>query len=276
MVTEKSTKPSKDNIEALKSEVASFASSLGLASSTSSYTGFNDTDFRNPKPKPKPKPKQNQNEDKPPPPSQKPHLDKKTSNKPPTFRKKNDKSQKPISKPTPKPPILSLDAGDDDKNSNITRKFDKYKNLPKLPLVKAGAVGVWHVDLMELENKVLGEESKGKLEVKMGVGEWKSFVEKKRELGERLMWQYGKDYEQGRGQKGDIKMLLATQRSGTNADKVSAFSVLIGDNPVGNLRSLDALLGILLDFNAVFMFLFLFFFNVFLSCFLLAFVIGFQ
>jgi hypothetical protein len=54
-------------------------------------------------------------------------------------------------------------------------------------------------------------------------------------------------------------MLLATQRSGTNADKVSAFSVLIGDNPVGNLRSLDALLGILLDFNAVFMFLFLFF-----------------
>jgi ribosome biogenesis protein MAK21 len=142
--------------------------------------------------------------------------------------------------------------------------------------VKAGAVGVWHVDLMELENKVLGEESKGKLEVKMGVGEWKSFVEKKRELGERLMWQYGKDYEQGRGQKGDIKMLLATQRSGTNADKVSAFSVLIGDNPVGNLRSLDALLGILLDFNAVFMFLFLFFFNVFLSCFLLAFVIGFQ
>lgn len=247
MVTEKSTKPSKDNIEALKSEVASFASSLGLASSTSSYTGFNDTDFRNPKPKqkpkPKPKPKQNQNEDKPPPPSQKPHLDKKSSNKPPTFRNKNDKSQKPISKPTPKPPILSLDAGDDDKNSNITRKFDKYKNLPKLPLVKAGAVGVWHVDLMELENKVLGEESKGKLEVKMGVGEWKIFVEKKRELGERLMWQYGKDYEQGRGQKGDIKMLLATQRSGTNADKVSAFSVLIGDNPVGNLRSLDALLG---------------------------------
>ncbi|KAJ6714998.1 CCAAT-BINDING FACTOR-RELATED [Salix viminalis] len=241
MVTEKSTKPSKENIEALKSEVASFASSLGLASSASSYSGFNDTDFRNPKPKSKPKPKQKDHKP-PPPPFQKPQLDKKTSSKPPPFRIKNDKSQKPISKPTPKPPVLSLDAGDD-QNSNITRKFDKYKNLPKLPLVKAGAVGVWHVDLMELENKVLGEESKGKLEVKMGVGEWKSFVEKKRELGERLLWQYGKDYEQGRGQKGDIKMLVATQRSGTNADKVSAFSVLIGDNPVGNLRSLDALLG---------------------------------
>ncbi|KAF9689828.1 hypothetical protein SADUNF_Sadunf01G0133100 [Salix dunnii] len=242
MVTEKSTKTSKDNIEALKSEVASFASSLGLASSASSYSGFNDTDFRKPKPKSKPKPKQKDHKP-PPPPSQKTQLDKKTLSKPPTFRIKNDKSQKPISKPTPKPPVLSLDAGDDDQNSNSTRKFDKYKNLPKLPLVKAGAVGVWHVDLMELENKVLGEESKGKLEVKMGVGEWKSYVEKKRELGERLLWQYGKDYEQGRGQKGDIKMLVATQRSGTNADKVSAFSVLIGDNPVGNLRSLDALLG---------------------------------
>jgi hypothetical protein len=38
-------------------------------------------------------------------------------------------------------------------------------------------------------------------------------------------------------------MLISTQRSGTAADKVSAFSVLVGDNPVANLRSLDALLG---------------------------------
>ncbi|CAK7356462.1 unnamed protein product [Dovyalis caffra] len=242
MVKEKSTQPLKD-IELLKSEVASFASSLGLASSTSSsYSGFNDTDFRNPKPKPKPKQKQKDRKP-PPPPPQNPQIDKKNSPKPQTFINKNDKSRKPISKPAPKPPILSLDGGEDDKNGNSTRKFDKYKNLPKLPLVKAGALGVWHVDLMELEKKVLGEAGKGKLEVKMRLGEWKGFVEKKRELGERLMWQYGKDYEQGRGQKGDIKMLVATQRSGTNADKVSAFSVLIGDNPVANLRSLDALLG---------------------------------
>ena len=38
-------------------------------------------------------------------------------------------------------------------------------------------------------------------------------------------------------------MLVSTQRSGTAADKVSAFAVLVGDNPIANLRSLDALLG---------------------------------
>lgn len=88
---------------------------------------------------------------------------------------------------------------------------------------------------------MVGKEKK-KVEAR-DLNEWKSFVEKKRELGERLMAQYAKDYESSRGQSGDIKMLYATQRSGTVTDKVSAFSVLVGDNPIANLRSLDALLG---------------------------------
>ncbi|CAI0462522.1 unnamed protein product [Linum tenue] len=127
-------------------------------------------------------------------------------------------------------------------NNTRATSVEKYKNLPKLPLIKANAVGVWHVDAAELEVKVLGEANK-KVEVKMSVEEWKMFVEKKREVGERLMWQYAQDYEQSRGQNADIKMLVTTQRSGTAADKVSAFSVLIGDNPMANLRSLDALVG---------------------------------
>ncbi|KAL2481603.1 CCAAT-binding factor [Abeliophyllum distichum] len=57
------------------------------------------------------------------------------------------------------------------------------------------------------------------------------------------MAQYVQEYESSRGQSGNIKMLFATQRSGTAADKVPAFSVLVGDNPVANLRSIDMLLG---------------------------------
>nr|KYP54387.1 CCAAT/enhancer-binding protein zeta [Cajanus cajan] len=106
--------------------------------------------------------------------------------------------------------------------------------------MKANGLGVWFEDMAELEGKVVGEGKK--VEVK-NVGEWKGFVEKKRELGERLMAQYALDYESSRGQSSDIKMLVSTQRSGTAADKVSAFSVLVGDNPIANLRSLDALLG---------------------------------
>ncbi|CAI0473109.1 unnamed protein product [Linum tenue] len=202
----------------LKSEIASFASSLGLASSApSSSSGFNDVDFRKPA---HPKPAQK---------TSKPNV-RSDKSKTPQNQEKNSKNEKPA--------VLTLD----DANNTRATSVEKYKNLSKLPLIKANAVGVWHVDAAELEVKVLGEANK-KVEVKMSVEEWKMFVEKKREVGERLMWQYAQDYEQSRGQNADIKMLVTTQRSGTAADKVSAFSVLIGDNPMANLRSLDALVG---------------------------------
>lgn len=109
--------------------------------------------------------------------------------------------------------------------------------------MKASLLSSWYVDAAELEEKVIGKEM---MRRKVGFGEveeWKRLGVKKKELGERLMWQYALDYESTRGQNGDIKMLVATQRSGTAADKVSAFSVMVGENPVANLRSLDALLG---------------------------------
>ncbi|XVF25270.1 hypothetical protein REPUB_Repub13aG0198800 [Reevesia pubescens] len=91
----------------------------------------------------------------------------------------------------------------------------------------------------------VGEEGKGKKVVEVrNVEEWKRLVEKKRELGERLMWEYAKDYESSKGKSGDMKMVLASQRSGTAADKVSAFSFVVADNPVANLKSLDGLLGL--------------------------------
>ncbi|KAI9160002.1 hypothetical protein LWI28_004150 [Acer negundo] len=237
---------SEEDIDQLKSELASFASTLGLNSSSSS--GFNDSDFRktgtikrNNEKKPafentqNPKSK-NQNKN-----NKKKHIDqnstepqKLTENGRSHFeqepRKKNENSKQ---KPVPKPPVLSLASGGGGAN------HDKFKKLPKLPLVKASNVGVWYVDAEELEKRVCGGGEERKKRVVVNFKE----VERKRELGERLLWQYVADYEGSRGQTGDIKMLVATQRSGTAADKVSAFSVMVGDNPVANLRSLDGLLG---------------------------------
>ncbi|PNX92170.1 CCAAT/enhancer-binding protein zeta-like, partial [Trifolium pratense] len=233
MAKSNSDKPSKNDVEdinLLQSEVASFASSLGLSTSQPN-SGFNDVDFRKTKPKKTPEKTTSQNTQKP-------------KNK--TFSKNNEPHEKPKSKPEPKPkpnskpepkpkpPVLSLNDANKDKG------YNKFKNLPKLPLIKANALGVWFEDAAELEGKVIGEGKK--VEMK-NLDEWKRFVEKKRELGERLMAQLAQDYESTRGKSGDIKMLISTQRSGTAADKVSAFSVLVGDNPVANLRSLDALLG---------------------------------
>ncbi|XWS12200.1 hypothetical protein CRYUN_Cryun37aG0069600 [Craigia yunnanensis] len=145
--------------------------------------------------------------------------------------------------PKPKPTVLSLE--DNNKNNSFFREPDKFKNLPALPLVKTSALSVWYEDELELEKKVFGEERKGKKVVEVrNVEEWKRLVEKKRELGERLMWQYAKDYELSKGTSGDMKMVLASQRSGTAADKVSAFSFVVGDNPVANLKSIDGLLGL--------------------------------
>ncbi|GAU31963.1 hypothetical protein TSUD_359090 [Trifolium subterraneum] len=240
MAKSNSDKPSKniEDINLLQSEVASFASSLGLSTSQPN-SGFNDVDFRKTKPKKTPEKTTSQNTQKP-------------KNK--TFSKNNEPHEKPKSKPEPKqkpnskpepkpkPPVLSLKDGNKDKGYN-----NKFKNLPKLPLIKANALGVWFEDADELEGKVIGEGKK--VEMK-NLDEWKRFVEKKRELGERLMAQFAQDYESTRGRSGDIKMLISTQRSGTAADKVSAFSVLVGDNPVANLRSLDALLGDVLSLDS--------------------------
>lgn len=109
--------------------------------------------------------------------------------------------------------------------------------------MKSSALGVWYNDAAELEEKLIGKNKKIEFN---SVEEWKGLVEKKKELGERLLAQYAQDYMSSRGKHGDIKMLVATQRSGTAADKVSALSVMIGDNAVANLRSIDSLLGNLL------------------------------
>lgn len=113
-----------------------------------------------------------------------------------------------------------------------------------MPLIKASSLsGQWYVDADELELSVLGEEGRKKVASVKGVEELKVLVAKKKEMGERLMEQYTKEYEAVRKKSGDMRLLEMTTRSGTSADKVSAFTCLVEDNPIANLRSLDALLG---------------------------------
>ncbi|KAK2998509.1 hypothetical protein RJ639_024601 [Escallonia herrerae] len=131
----------------------------------------------------------------------------------------------------------------------LALKFGSFRLRPDLSILDLdsgrgffgvrSSVGVWYEDAAQLEVKVIGKK---KVEYKNLV-EWKNLVAKKKELGERLLAQYTQDYEASRGHSGDIKMLVATQRSGTAADKVSAFSVMIGESPIANVKSLDALIG---------------------------------
>ncbi|KAL0319476.1 UNVERIFIED_CONTAM: CCAAT/enhancer-binding protein zeta [Sesamum angustifolium] len=220
MVAVRKPKPSEDTAT-LQSDLASFASSLGFSSAAAPSSGFNDSDFRKTGPiKPQSQPPSN--------------TQKNSSQK--NF---NIKNRKPNPRKDQKP---AKNQKYEPRNSNLLAETDnnRFKNLPKLPLVKASALGVWHDDAAELEEKLIGKDKKIEFN---SVEEWRSLVEKKKELGERLLVQYAQDYLSSRGQHGDIKMLVATQRSGTAADKVSALSVLIGDNAVANLRSIDSLLG---------------------------------
>ncbi|XP_057535656.1 protein SLOW WALKER 2 [Amaranthus tricolor] len=245
----KSSQAKPDDIEKIQSDVASFASSLGLASSLPS-SGFDDADFRPHKKKSKKSNTLSQNAEKKPN-SPKPQIQKPKSNNDPKTRKFDNKggdftansnqNQKPNLINDPKSRKFGNKNCDFTVNNNDHKSFEKFKNLPKLPLVKASALGSWQVDQGELEEKVMGAGERKSVDIK-NAEEWKNLVEKKKELGERLLAQYTLDYEASRGQSGDIKMLIATQRSGTAADKVSAYSVLIGDNPIANMRSLDALL----------------------------------
>ncbi|KAJ0724675.1 putative CCAAT-binding factor [Helianthus annuus] len=211
--------PSTTDTSVLQSEIANFASSLGLSSSAPS-SGFNDSDFRKPRPITKP-----------------PKHESKSTNPNIQNNNNNNNNKKVTSPPLLKPrvqPQLTVD------NSKL---FDKFKHLPKLPLMKASTLGLWYEDAVELEEKLIGSGANRKKAEFKEVEEWRSLVEKKKGVAERLLAQYVQDYELSRGQSGDIKMVLATQRSGTVTDKVSAHSVLVGDNPIANIKSIDSLLG---------------------------------
>ncbi|CAH8359277.1 unnamed protein product [Eruca vesicaria subsp. sativa] len=217
----------------LKSEIASFASSLGLSSSLPS-SGFNDSDFRKPTKPPKTQKRKNPKNDVVSEDGTKGDAKSKPRSK---EAKKQTSKEAPAANPKPKTDFLSIE---DEKTGFKAKKFEKFKTLPKLPLVKASLLSSeWYNDAEELEEKVFGGGGKGRVVVE----DLKSVVEVKREMGERLMWQYAEDFVSSQGKSGDMKMVISAQKSGTVADKITAFEIMVGENPIANMRSLDALLG---------------------------------
>ncbi|XXG53403.1 hypothetical protein AAC387_Pa03g1495 [Persea americana] len=214
----KSRNPNETDL--IKSDVASFASSIGLSSSSLPKSSFDDSDFRKSGPlKPTKTPK-------PLPPKTPP------SSRNPKFQKR---TQNPSHHSRPNPLFDS---------SKSPQNRTNGQDLPKLPLMKASALsGQWHVDAAELESKVLGEGG-GRNIGDRNVKEVMRLAPEKKGLAQRLLEQYANDYESSRGTSGDIRLVAATQRSGTAKDKVAAFTCMVDDNPIANVRSLDALLAL--------------------------------
>ncbi|CAD5194896.1 unnamed protein product [Musa acuminata subsp. malaccensis] len=216
--TKKKPHRTAQDLESIKSDVVSFASSLGLVPPTlSSSYGFDDSDFRKSGPlKP---------------------LDAHESKLPSSVSAAGDKGgakKEPGSKALPKPHPLQIDP--------FVKTSHEKKGRPEVPLMKASSLsGHWYLDAEELEAKVLGPDGSKKV-TNLGIGEFKKLVEKKKEVAERLLAQYTEDYGSSRRKSGDMRLLEVTARSGTSSDKVSAFTCLVEDNPIANIRSLDALL----------------------------------
>ncbi|CAM0945405.1 unnamed protein product [Alopecurus aequalis] len=199
------------DIDAIKSDVASFASSLGLLPATGNSSGFDDSDFRKSGPINAPKPPKH---------PQTPEAPPNTTNP-------------PNPKPTKKPHPLELHGPHTAATTSAATNY---------PLVKAGALsGQWYTDADELETKVLGDRKHAP--PAMGLQEMQRLVERKRELAEKLMAQYSREYDMVRRGTGDLKLLEMSAKSGTSSDKVSAFTCLVEDNPIANMRALDSLLG---------------------------------
>ncbi|KAJ3686788.1 hypothetical protein LUZ61_015952 [Rhynchospora tenuis] len=221
--TPKASSTTEEDLATLHSDVVSFASSLGLVSGVpSNSSGFDDSDFRKPPQPIKPA---------------------KTSHSKPVTKGSEENAN-----PTPKTPDPKFAKKNRPKPLEVApfeSDGDVAHKGSELPLMKPSALsGSWHVDAAELEARVLGKEARGTKPRITGVEEMRRLAERKKELGERLMQQYTREYQEAAKKKksGDLRLLEATARSGTTADKVSAFACLIEDNPIANVRSLDALL----------------------------------
>ncbi|XP_052167758.1 protein SLOW WALKER 2 [Oryza glaberrima] len=201
-----------DDIDSLKSDVASFASSLGFLGAAAGSSGFDDSDFRKSGPIIPPKTSKSAQ----------------TTDAPP--------NPKPATTTTKKPHPLDIHG------TNATTKSVSGAVTTNYPLMKATALsGQWYADAGELEASVLG--ARKQVLPSVGLQEMQRISEGKRQLAEKLMAQYTVEYDMVKRGSGDLKLLEISAKSGTSADKVSAFTCLIEDNPIANMRALDSLLG---------------------------------
>ena len=62
--------------------------------------------------------------------------------------------------------------------------------------------------------------------------------------GEKLLSLAALTFERERSKDSDARWLDTARKSGTTSDKIAAMTVVLQEDPVANLRSLDALLGV--------------------------------
>ncbi|KAH7422635.1 hypothetical protein KP509_12G018100 [Ceratopteris richardii] len=131
-------------------------------------------------------------------------------------------------------------------NGNKTDSIDSSKGQSKF-LSKALHLlnsGPWHEVLSSLinkENKNIALEVQG--DKRNDQEDLSALVVNMRKKGEHLMERFVMEYESSRGKDSDMRWLMMARKTGTTADKVAALTVLLQDNAVANLRSLDSLLG---------------------------------
>ncbi|KAG6543422.1 hypothetical protein Mapa_015092 [Marchantia paleacea] len=229
-------------IQAIQSDVASFAASLGLAAGAGVSSGFDDSDFRKVGSIRKPEQlKQAVVEKKM----------KGTENNNSAVRKdyrgigsgktrRVDADRKQGSKDS---------AGGNNRGKRLSNGLEG--NDPNGPGDKSP--GGWKPKENHANSKKRNGSweivADGESEVKRSLvdtpyGE-PEFVKKLRSEAQDLLEKAANDFEKNRSRDKDAEWLLKARRSGTSADRVAAMTVILQENPKANVRTLDALLGMM-------------------------------
>ncbi|KAG0631987.1 hypothetical protein M758_1G296500 [Ceratodon purpureus] len=259
----KKVKESTD-LEGIQADVASFAAQLGLASGGGFGAGFDDSDFRKTGKLGEKKGKKGKGGEK---------LDGSV--------KKAEKSPKKVEKSSKKGVNLEVkgkgkgNAGGEDvglsfgdskkgkkrslqsdggnersaKKERITGKEGESGN--DVPVVSKKIVALDRSLAKSFQSAALWYEGvaaaaanpKAKAEKGVATGVGEEFLAGKRKEAEQLMEKAVADYEKSRSKDSDTRWLMTARRSGTSSDKVAAMTVMLQDNPMLNLRTLDALIG---------------------------------
>ncbi|EFJ10114.1 hypothetical protein SELMODRAFT_427445 [Selaginella moellendorffii] len=211
--------------EELKADVASFAANLGLASS---QVGFNDADFRKKGPL---KRGTARNPDKAEKSQRIPRKKKETGGN--SRRDGRNAGSQARKWPPPKP--RAEDWKNEAKKVNVSVAKVRFgKDVVHSLSRWAGSGEKWYETAAGISSAIQFVEPEK--EVADG------FVQLKRKEAEALLQLVAVEFERSRRNSSDMRMIQSARRSGTSGDKVAAMTILIQENPVANLQTLDSLL----------------------------------
>ncbi|CAM6129014.1 unnamed protein product [Calypogeia fissa] len=251
------------NLQAIQVDVASFAASLGFSSGATggiSSGGFDDSDFRKKGPirkgaKQISAAESHGGEDESEPgggskPKKKDRKDKKKKKKSEEFGA-DDSGDENEGKPRKGKKETSNGVAADGLSKGAKKGNKPEPGSSKIHEVLNAALGGTDVPTTKKRkgswNKQQGDDDQGALSPKrsfFGSGDADS-VRKLREEAQQLLDKAAQEYERSRQNNSDAQWLMQARRSGTSTDRVAAMTVILQDNPKANVRTLDALIGML-------------------------------